>query len=97
MKELILSPIPIDVLMGQIQQVVRAEIESCTKQQMGEKLLSTKEACKLFEPAITPATLYNWCNSGYVARQFINNRFYYKYTDVMNAAKTLKRYRRNEL
>ena len=97
MQEIILSPIAIDMLIGKIQHVVRTEILACNKEQIGEKLLSTKSACRLFEPAISPATLYNWYKRGYVERQFINNRFYYKYSDVINAAKTLKKYRRNEI
>lgn len=94
MNELILSPIGIDMLISQFTQVVRAEIKSCINEQTNERLLSTKEACKLFEPEISPGTLYNWCNHGYLTRHCINKRFYYKHSDVINAAKILKRYKR---
>jgi hypothetical protein len=90
--QFILSAIPIDQLRDLITEVIRGELATQAKNDLQEKLLTASEARKLFVPAITVQTLYNWTKKGLLPVHFLNNRNYYKYSEVIAAAKTVRRY-----
>jgi hypothetical protein len=90
---IILSPVPLDVLIQQIREVVKQEIKA-DQQQAEEKLLSVAEACQLFKPAISRQTLTNWTKDGLIPMSKYGGKNYYKLTDVLAAGTTLKRYKK---
>ncbi|HZG73854.1 MAG TPA: hypothetical protein VEY51_20140 [Chondromyces sp.] len=92
MENVILSPIPLEQLVAQIQHVVRQEINNQQALEYQEKLLSPKETCKLFNPSISIVTLNSWSNKGLITKHYIGGRTYYKQSEVLEASKTLKKY-----
>lgn len=61
--------------------------------QLSEKLLSGAEACKLFNPTISVKTLTKWAKDGLIPEHRIGGRIYYRYTEVIESAKALKKFK----
>ena len=74
-------------------QIVKEEIIAEQNHVLQEKLLSGTEACKLFVPAISRQTLTTWTKEGLIPMQKIGGSNYYKYSDLINAGKILKKYK----
>jgi hypothetical protein len=55
-----------------------------------EKLLSSTEARHLFNPKISPSTLYRWSRDGVVKKYLVGKKVCYKKSEIVNAAKALK-------
>lgn len=91
---LILMPVPLTELLQQFREIVKEEIEVADQNKIGEKLLSVVEATKLFVPKITRQTLSAWTNEGLIPMRKIGGSNYYKYSDIISAGKTLKKYKR---
>ncbi|MBS1599509.1 MAG: helix-turn-helix domain-containing protein [Bacteroidetes bacterium] len=75
---------------------VKCATESILQKQnkeLSEKLLSPSEACKLFQPSISKVTLDSWARKGLIKKHAIGGRVYFKYTEVMEALKSLKKYK----
>jgi hypothetical protein len=68
------------------------EIQNTQINQINEKLLSANEARQLFQPVVSRVTMQRWTNEGRLKAYHINSRVYYKYTEVIEAAKHLKKY-----
>lgn len=94
MKDLILSPIPLDELLSRVREIVKEERRLELQQAVGERLISPAEACKLFHPAISRVTLQAWTDAGHLKRYDIASRVYYRYSEIIDAAKHLKKYQR---
>ena len=92
-KNIILSPIPFDELLTQLVDRVCQVLKDQGKQEQGEKLLSPAETCLLFQPKISLPTLNRWTKDGQLTMYRIGRRTFYKYSEVIEAAKTLKRYK----
>lgn len=88
----VLVPIPLPDLLQQLREIIRQEIAGTTAGTT-EKLLSVKEACQIFQPAISPQTLHTWTKSGLIPMQKIGGKNYYKLSDVLSAGTVLKRYK----
>lgn len=93
MNNLILMPVPLDELLSQFRAIIKAEIKAEQQKEIGEKLLSPSEACRIFQPAISRVTLQAWTNADHLKRYDIGGRVYYRYSEIIEAAKTLKRYK----
>ena len=93
MDKVILSPIELQELLNGLRSVVKEEIQAQQQQQLEEKLLSPAETCKLFQPAISKVTLTAWSNQGLLTDYRIGGRVFYRYSEVIEAAKHLKRYK----
>lgn len=93
MDKVILSPIELSELLNGLRLVVKEELKVQQQQQLEEKLLSPAETCKLFQPEISKVTLTAWSNQGLLKDYRIGGRVYYKYSEVIEAAKHLKRYK----
>jgi len=93
MNDLILSQIPVAELINQIRAVVKEEIKAEHQKTEGEKLLSPAETCKLFQPTISRVTLQSWTAAGHLKRHDIGGRVFYRLSEVIEAAKSLKRYK----
>ncbi len=86
------SPVSLDTLKSEFKQIIDAAILSIKPKE--EKFLNSKETCNLFEPPISKPTLINWEKSGKIPSYRIGRRVYYKLSEVLDAAKTLKKYGR---
>jgi hypothetical protein len=86
---------PFDTILDEIHQL-RAEIAElrAERKQPEERLLSTEEACKMFQPEISRQTLISWVKRDFIAMQKIRSKNYFKLSDLMNAGQKLKKYKR---
>ena len=94
MDNILLSQIPLSELINQIRLVVQSEITANQKQQLEEKLLSPKEACKLFNPAISRPTLDSLSKQGLFTKYNLGGKVLFKYSEIINSLKTYKRYKK---
>jgi len=94
---IILTAVPVDSLLKQLRQIVKEEIRAEHTQMEGEKLFSPSEACKVFHPAISKPTLASWTAAGFLKRYDIGGRVYYRYSEIIEATKTMKRYKRADI
>lgn len=90
-QNIILSPISFDDLMKGVRDVVKSEIQESQKAELEEKLLSPAETAKLFQ--VSKVTLWNWTNEGKLQEHRIGGKVFYKYSEVMAALQTLKKYK----
>jgi hypothetical protein len=60
-----------------------------------EKLLSPKEAVKLFTPEISTKTISNWTKLKLIPVQKVGRKVFYKKSDVLNAANNIRKYHRS--
>jgi hypothetical protein len=94
MDNIILSPIPLDTLLQSLRSVIKEVIQAEQLNDLQEKLLSPAEACKIFQPKISKPTLSSWSNKGLINEHRLGGRIYYKYSELIEAAKTLKKYKK---
>jgi Helix-turn-helix domain len=92
-QNVILSSISFEEMMNGIREVVKMEIQDNKKAELQEKLLSPADTCKLFQPTISKVTLWNWTKEGKLQEHRIGGKVFYKYSEVMAALQTLKRYK----
>ena len=86
---------PFEVLLNEIH-LLRTEVAElrAERKQPEERLLSTEEACKMFQPAISRQTLIAWEKRGLIEMQKIRSKNYFKLSDLINAGQKLKKYKR---
>src|SRR5688572_3129988 len=98
MQQFVFSPISLDELQKFIHQAAyEGAVEgynAAAKGELKEKLLSIDECRKLFTPAVSPNTIKNWTKDGILTDYRIGNKRYYKYAEVIEAAKSRKKYER---
>jgi hypothetical protein len=82
-----------EVLESKLRTIIREEYEKMQKRHE-EKLLTAKQACQMFQPAITTVTLNSWTKKGLIQKHYIGRRPFFKSTDIINAATTLTKYKR---
>jgi hypothetical protein len=85
--DILLSPIPLDQLKGIFSSIVRDELRAKEHEDLAEKLLSPEEACKLFMPAISIATLNNYSKEGLVQKHYLGRLTFYKYSELIGSLK----------
>jgi hypothetical protein len=85
----------INSLLFQIREVVKEELQNKYKTEVEEKLLSPDKAKDLFIPAISRQTLSNWTKDGLLNSYRIGGRVYYKSSEIMDAAKELRRFKKH--
>lgn len=90
---IVLTPVPLDQLVASITASVMSAIRSEQHQQLQEKLLSSKEVAKLFN--VTTVTISSWIGKGLLITHSKGGRNYFKYSEVMDSMKTLKKYKIN--
>lgn len=93
-ENMVLTPIPVSELILGVAQKVMEALSAKQEQELQEKLLSPSETCKLFQPAISKPTLAKWTREGRLQEYRMNGRVFYKYSEVLQSLKTLKRYKR---
>ncbi len=92
-QQIVLSPIPLNLLMQSLRKVIREEIIAENVKAHMEKLLSPAETCKMFSPPISKPTLVQWTRKGFLQEHRISGRVFYKMTEILASLKTLKRYK----
>jgi len=75
-----------------IENSLNKILQAQQKQQLGETLLSPAKTCKLFDPEISKVTLTAWTKQGLLNDYRIGGKIFYKYSEIIEAAKHLKRY-----
>lgn len=93
---LILSSVNLDTLLQAIRDIVKEEIKAQQLLELQERLFSPKETCELFRPKISLPTLVRWSHQEILPRHDLGGRVWYKYSDILNSLKTLKKYNVNE-
>jgi hypothetical protein len=93
MTKSILYSIELDDLLAAIRQIVAEEIRKKETESSEDRLYSTSETVKLFVPEISKQTLHAWTKAGLIPMQKLGGKNFYKYSDILKATKTLKRYK----
>ena len=91
MDNIVLSPIPLDQLLVAITENVIVAIRKQQYEEQQEKLLTTKEVCKLF--GITPVTVSAWIKKGKLRNCSERGKNLFKYSEVMGSLSSLKKYK----
>jgi hypothetical protein len=84
--------VPLDQLATKIDEIVHKAIREKQQEDLQAQFLSPKETCKLFNPSISLVTLASWTDKGLLKKYSISGRTYYKYSEVIESLKTLKKY-----
>jgi len=92
MEQITLYPIPLDQIAELLQKIIREELQAQQILAAQEKMLSPKQTCNLFNPTISLVTLASWTKKGLLKKHYIGGRTYYKYGEILNSVKSLKRY-----
>ncbi|GAA4327936.1 hypothetical protein [Flaviaesturariibacter amylovorans] len=89
--------VPIEDLQAIIDTCVQKAIREKQQEELMEKFLSPEETRKLFVPAVSLVTLNDWANKGYINRHRLGGRVWYKYGEIIESAKTLKKFSRDKV
>lgn len=95
-EQIILIPLTVDDLLDKIRGIVTEVVKQNQEEQLQAKLLSASEACLLFNPKISKATLHEWTKQGLIPLYRIGGRIFYKYSEVIDSAKRLRKFDRNK-
>jgi hypothetical protein len=97
----LLSTIAYDSMMQEFGEIVNAKIElaiaEAKKKEDNEKFISSEETRKLFSPSISINTLKAWTKEGLLTEYRFGRKVYYKKGEVINAGKTLSKYKRRAM
>ena len=87
------SFIPVNEAAALLRNIVREELRNKRQEELQEKMLSPAETCEMFD--ITKVTLNDWSAKGLLTKHYLGRRVYYKYSEVMDSLKTLKKYKKS--
>lgn len=93
---IVLMPISLDALLDKIEEIVSKILKGDQEEKIQSMLLSPAEACKLFNPAISRVTLHKWTKQGLIPSHRIGGRVFYKVSELVQAAKPIRKYDRNK-
>lgn len=84
---------------AELKQLIKDAVAEATNYgpPQEEELLSTKQAAKVFNPAISVITLHRWTKAGLIPRCRVRGRLWYKRSEIIAAAQTMTKYDRNKL
>ena len=94
MDNLILFPIAPEAFLQQLRIIIKEEIAADQSQQLQDRFLSPADTCKLFQPNISKVTLSTWTKGGLLKDYRFSGRVYYKYSEVLESAKHLQKFKR---
>lgn len=90
--------VPADKFMESLGEVIQQKVDEAVRrikaEELQETFLSPEQTRKLFDPMVSLVTLNDWASKGFLNKHHIGGRTYYKYSEVIAATKTLKRYSR---
>jgi len=90
--QILLSGISTAQLVEIFRPMINQEILLALSQQE-DQLISPAEACKVFKPAITKATLASWTKKGWLQEHRIGGRVFYLRSEILASAQTLSKYK----
>lgn len=90
--QILLNGITAEQFVDLLRPMIREEVQLVISQQE-EKLISPAEACKLFKPAITKATLTSWTKQGFLQEHRIGGRVFYRQSEILASTLTLGKYK----
>ena len=93
--KIVFIPVSEEYFFEKIRAIIKEEISAKERQDFQEKLISASEACKIFNPAISKVTLHRWTEDKVLPVHRIGGRIYYKHSEVIEAAKRVKKYDRH--
>lgn len=91
---IILSSITIDELVNKVTESVLAAIAENKNLELNQKLISPAETTALFSPKISLSSLNRWTKQGLLKQYRVGGRLYYRQSEVLEAAKELKQYKK---
>jgi len=94
MENLVLTSLSWITMKEEIKAIVYSTIKAFNLEEIQEKLLSSKEARKLFTPAIAHNTLISLQKSGALNEYRVGSNVFYKYSEVVASLKSFKRHER---
>ena len=94
MDNIVLASFDLNKFKEDLAVMVAQTVKAVKTEELQDKLLAPAEAVKLFQPAITKVTLTAWTNQGLLQDYRFGGRVYYKYSEIMEAGKSLKRYKK---
>jgi hypothetical protein len=74
-----------------VKHGVEAALQKQQLDELNEKYLSPKEACQLFQPAITRQTLAAWTKAGKIHCKRMGKFIYYRRGDVVAAVNKIQK------
>lgn len=86
-QQIVLSPVPLTDLVGQIVRAIRADMDNATPPPP-EELLTRVETAKQLH--VTLPTLRQYTRRGYVKGYRMGNRVLYKRSEVLNALQQMR-------
>jgi hypothetical protein len=66
-------------------------------EEIQEKYVSADEGRKLFNPALSRPTFESYAEKGYYNKYYLGGRTWFKYSEILAALKTIKKYGRQNL
>src|SRR5438270_6475176 len=87
--------VPLEQLEAAIDNIFTKRIREKNQEELQEKFLSPDQTRKMFDPVVSLVTLNSWAEKGFLNKHYIGGRTYYKYSEVIEAVKTLRKYSRN--
>jgi hypothetical protein len=94
MSNLFMQGLTLEQLQELMRSTFREELSKVIPQQQDEKLLSPKEARKIWQPAVSLVTLDKWEKEGHLKAHWYGGRKFYRLSEILAAAKVLQPYNR---
>jgi hypothetical protein len=91
--QLVLTQVPVKDLIQLIKSAVREELLA-KDEAKEEQLISPDKVCSIFQPKITRPTLQSYTDQGLIKSYRLGGRVWYKYSEIMNAIREIKRYKK---
>lgn len=91
---LFLQGLTLEQLQELMRSTFREELSKVIPQQQDEKLLSPKEARKVWSPAVSLVTLDKWEKEGYLTAHWFGGRKFYRLSEILAAAKIIQPYKK---
>jgi excisionase family DNA binding protein len=89
---IVLTPVPLEQLLEAITEKVIIAIRKQQQEDQQEKLLTTADVCALLH--VTPVTINTWIKKGKLEKYSNEGgKNFFKYSEVMESLKTLKKYK----
>jgi hypothetical protein len=99
-EQIILSGLTVDQLTQAIGEIVQQRVNDAVRnikaEELQERFLSISEVQKMFVPAISRKTVDNWTREGILLKHVIAGKPVYKYSQVMEAVKCVKKYQHSQ-
>lgn len=87
---------PLEKILRPFESIIKNQINEASSKAHEEKLLSPRETCRMFHPPISRPTLDKLVKRGVLTKHYMGRNVYFKYSDLLNALKSYKRYEKGK-